>query len=61
MKTSEMVEGPEAYKRFDSLMANVLKVPHSIVQARVQEERERAARNPNRRGPKAKTQRKRKA
>ncbi len=52
---SELHEGPEAYKRFDAMMTGVLKVPRAVIQARVQEEKERAAKNPNRRGPKSKS------
>lgn len=51
---SELHEGPEAFKRFDAMMTGVLRVPHAVIQERVQQERERAAKNPNRRGPKAK-------
>jgi hypothetical protein len=51
---AEMIEGPEAFKRFDKLMRTVLKVPHSVIQARVQAHREQVAKNPNRRGPKRK-------
>lgn len=50
----EMHEGPEAFKRFDALMGAVVKVPHAVVQARVEQERERAAKNPRKRGPKSK-------
>jgi hypothetical protein len=56
MKTSsEMIEGPEAFKRFDALMTGVLKVPRSVVQERIEEHKKQVAKNPNRRGPKAKT------
>ena len=56
MKTeSEMVEGPEAFKRFDALMSAVVKVPRAVIQQRIEEHKERSAKNPNRRGPKAKT------
>jgi len=48
----EMVEGPEAWKRFEVTMKNVLAVPHSEVQKRIEERRKEAASNPNRRGPK---------
>jgi len=50
----EMVEGPEAWKRFEGVMKNVLAVPHSEVQRRIEEHRKEAASNPNRRGPKRK-------
>jgi hypothetical protein len=56
MKTpGEMVEGPDAFKRFDALMTNVLKVPHSVVQERIEEHRKASAKNPRRRGPKPRT------
>jgi len=51
---AELVEGPEAFKRFDNLMRTALKVPHSVIQARIQAHREETAKNPNRRGPKPK-------
>lgn len=47
MKEAELIEGPEAFKRFDALMGAVVKVPRSVVQARVEEARGRAAKNPN--------------
>jgi len=50
----EMYEGPEAWKRFESVMGAVLKVPHSEIQKRIEEHRKQAALNPNRRGPKPK-------
>lgn len=52
--SSEMIEGPDAFKRFDALMTGVLKVPHSVVQERIEEHRKQTAKNPNRRGPKPK-------
>ena len=51
---SEMVEGPEAFKRFDALMGTVMKVPHAVVQQRIAEHRKQAAKNPHKRGPKPK-------
>jgi hypothetical protein len=53
-QTAELVEGPEAFKRFDKLMRTVLKVPHSVIQERVKAHREQVAKNPRRRGPKPK-------
>jgi len=50
----EMVEGPEAWKRFESTMKGVLAVPHSEIQRRIAENQKEAASNPNRRGPKRK-------
>jgi len=55
-RQTEMVEGPEAWKRFEGVMNNVLAVPHSEIQRRIEEQRKEAANNPNRRGPKRKVQ-----
>jgi hypothetical protein len=54
----ELIEGPEAFKRFDALMGAVVKVPHAVIQQRVEEHRKQSAKNPNRRGPKTKRTRK---
>ncbi len=54
---SEMIEGPEAWKRFDSMMRRILAVPHSEIQKRIEQHRKESARNPNRRGPKRKVKR----
>jgi hypothetical protein len=51
---TEMVEGPEAWKRFEGVMKNVLAVPHSEIQKRIEEHRRKAADNPNRRKPERK-------
>lgn len=53
-RTCEMDEGPQAYKRFENAMRSILKVPHSVVQERIEEHRREAAKNPNKRGPKPK-------
>jgi hypothetical protein len=53
-KKLEMIEGPEAFQRFRDGMKAVLAVPHSVIQKRIEEHREQAANNPNRRGPKRK-------
>ena len=42
------------YQRFTNLVDRVLSVPHSVIKQRIEEHRETAARNPNRRGPKPK-------
>lgn len=58
MKSSaEMVEGPEAFHRFEGAMKKVLSVPHSVIQQRIEEHRRESARNPHRRGPKPKAKR----
>lgn len=53
----EMVEGPEAFMRFQDAMKKVLSVPHSVIKERIEEHRKEAALNPNRRGPKPKRKR----
>jgi hypothetical protein len=50
----EYVEGPEAWKRFEGAMRKALAVPHSEIQRRLEAERQRAAQNPRKRGPKPK-------
>lgn len=55
MKTHiEMNEGPEAYTQFENMMKRVLAVPYTVLQQRIEAERQKAALNPNRRGPKPK-------
>jgi len=51
----EMIEGPEAFMRFENAMKKVIAVPHSEIQRRIDQERKASALNPNRRGPKPKT------
>lgn len=53
-KPAEMIEGQEAWVRFQGAMKTVLAIPHSEIQRRVEEERKASALNPNRRGPKRK-------
>jgi hypothetical protein len=53
----EYIEGPEAFRRFDGAMKALIAVPHAVIQKRIEEHRERAARNPNRPGPKPKRKR----
>jgi hypothetical protein len=53
-KKPEMIEGPEAFQRFRDGMKAVLAVPRAVIQKRIEEQREIAAKNPNRRGPKRK-------
>jgi hypothetical protein len=53
-KTPEMIEGAEAFQRFRDATKAILAVPHSVIKKRIEEHREQAAKNPNRRGPKRK-------
>jgi hypothetical protein len=57
MKQPEMVEGPEAWARFQGAMKKVLAVPHAEIQRRIEAHRKAAAQNPNRPGPKPKAKR----
>jgi len=57
MKTLEMIEGTEAFTRFENAMRAVVAVPHSEIKKRIDEHRKESALNPNRRGPKAKKKR----
>jgi hypothetical protein len=54
MKTTDMIEGPEAWQRFQAGMKKALAVPHAELRRRIDEQRAKAAKNPNRRGPKRK-------
>jgi hypothetical protein len=49
-----MIEGPEAYQRFENTMKGILAVPRAVIQQRIEEARRLAALNPNRPGPKSK-------
>jgi hypothetical protein len=55
----EMIEGPEAFTRFDALVRKVLSVPHEEIMRREAEYKRQSAMNPNRRGPKPKVKRSR--
>jgi hypothetical protein len=50
----EYVEGPEAFTRFQNAMKTVLTVSHEEIQRRIAAEKEKAALNPRKRGPKPK-------
>ena len=49
-----MIEGPEAYQRFEKAVRGIIAVPNSVVKERIEEQRRLSALNPNRRGPKRK-------
>ena len=43
------------FEAFTSLVDRVIAIPHSVIQERLEEHRNRAAKNPRKRGPKPKT------
>jgi len=49
-----MIEGPEAFERFENAMRAVVKVPHAVIQKQLEEYKKAVDANPNRRGPKRK-------
>lgn len=52
--SAKNAKGNVEYERFTNLVDQVLSVPHSVVQERIEEHRRAVAQNPNRRGPKPK-------
>jgi hypothetical protein len=50
----ECVEGPEAARRFDEGVRQILSVPHSTLVRRERAYKKKSLSNPNRRGPKPK-------
>lgn len=54
-KPPEMIEGPEAFRRFREATKAILAVPNADIKKRLQVYREQAAKNPNKRGPKRKS------
>jgi hypothetical protein len=50
----DMIEGTQAFTRFENTMKKVLSVPKAEVQRRIEEHRKEAELNPNKRGPKPK-------
>ncbi len=53
-ETKDMIEGPEAFRRFNGVMTALLKVSHSTLARREREYRKKVDANPQRRGPKRK-------
>jgi len=49
-----MIEGPEAFERFNATMKAVIAVPHSVIKERIEKARKESLENPKRRGPKPK-------
>ncbi len=52
--TPEYIEGPEAFRRFDEGMKQILSVPHATLIRRERAYKKRSLANPHRRGPKPK-------
>jgi hypothetical protein len=50
----ECIEGPEAFRRFDEGVRQILSVPHSTLVRRERAYKKKSLANPNRRGPKPK-------
>jgi hypothetical protein len=50
----ECIEGPEAFRRFDEGVRQILSVPHSTLVRRECAYKKKSLANPNRRGPKPK-------
>jgi hypothetical protein len=50
----DCIEGPEAFRRFDQGLKDILSVPHSTLVRREKAYRKKVEANPNRRGPKRK-------
>ena len=55
MPLPECIEGPEAARRFDEGISEILSVSHSTLVRRGRAYKKKAAKNPDRRGPKLKT------
>jgi hypothetical protein len=51
-RKTEMVEGPEAWKRFEETMKGILADPHYEIQRRIKQQDRKATDNPNQQGPK---------
>jgi hypothetical protein len=46
---------PKEFDAFTEMVDRVLAVPHSVIKQRIEEHREQADKNPQKRGPKPKT------
>ena len=57
MKPTAMIEGPEAFTRFDTTVKTLLAVPRVELLRREAEYKKQVEANPNRRGPKRKSAR----
>jgi hypothetical protein len=55
-KLPECHEGPKAFERFDAIMSALLAVPKTTLFRRQKAYRKKVEANPNRRGPKRKTE-----
>ena len=51
----ECIEGPEAFRRFNEGVEQILSVPHSTLVRRKRAYKKKSLLNPHRRGPKPKT------
>ena len=54
MKSPDMIEGPEAYKRFDAMVDSLLAVPRKTIVRREKAYRKKVAANPRASGRKPK-------
>jgi len=50
----DCIEGPEAFRRFDESVRQILSVPHSTLVQRERAYKKKSLANPRRRGPKPK-------
>lgn len=55
-KLPECHEGEDAFERFDAMVSSLLEVPKSLILKRQKAHRKKVDANPNRRGPKRKSE-----